>query len=67
MKCNQNLCKNKASIIGKCNKCNKKFCNSHRLYELHECSLFNDIKDSYRQKLHDTLLNVPMSSKITFI
>jgi predicted nucleic acid binding AN1-type Zn finger protein len=67
MKCNDDLCKNKASIIGKCSKCKKSFCNSHRLYEAHQCNLLDSIKKNDRQKLQDTMLDIPRSSKIIFI
>jgi predicted nucleic acid binding AN1-type Zn finger protein len=64
MKCNMNLCKSKASIIGQCTKCNRSFCNSHRLFEEHQCSFLDIIKENGKQKLQDSIQNLPKPQKL---
>ena len=51
--CNKKI----AKIIGDCKFCNNKFCELHRLPEIHVCSKMNDVKSKSKNILENRLLS----------
>ena len=59
--CNKRVVK----IIGDCKYCSNKFCEKHRLPELHLCSKMNDVRNKSKNILENKLMNEKcVSSKI---
>ena len=55
-RCFNDGCNKKTSkIIGDCNYCNNKFCDKHRLPELHHCQNMCLVKNKSKQILEDRL------------
>lgn len=52
-------CKVKVSSVlstGQCPKCSSNFCGKHRLYELHNCPFYSEVKKEYKLNNEKTLL-----------
>ena len=56
-RCTFSECKRKCALfIGNCSYCKSKYCDIHRLPEIHLCSNMQDCKDIHFQRNQDKLL-----------